>query len=709
MMDKELQRQLITAMNIVGAGLSFISAYALCDSNVAGVLGKALRAFKLEVLYPVTFPYCLICLFALGILLLSFNFIGAIDIHSFFSADEVVNDNDVSNGIVCKLKGYGWDSNDFSRGWLITGKTGSGKTAGAIMHLMRQIFLRCNGNENGILKWGGVAVDQKGDFWEIVEGFAKEFKRQDDLIMLKTRRNEKDAPPHYKFNLVSYKGITRSTYAQLVIDCSKSVAGGKSDGEAFWDNSARNAIESSFHLTDAMECFLRPADDGLNDDRIMAVNAAANKLSGQHQQEISASIDTSISGKISGPLNDYAQVYREFDKHKSEAGNYPKYEELKVNCAAHEGKLVKLCVKIDINRARKASVEGTMPAYIAELAGVRSNPENGRLLVVINALKSASQALQNKKDIANTEMEIECYTSLVSSYRMLTDMARLELCIAACDSLLATEEARNLMPEIMRKEAIDACKYLSGEQFMRNAAKETLNSIISFISNFLKPFADPYMREVYCPPMNTCDFSSIDGGKIFTVSMPQAFGVQRRYANTIMKLLFYQHALNRFDVNSSIRPSFNNLIFWADEAQGVVTASANMSDYSVVDRTRAAKATVVFATQSVTSFLPVLTQDQVKVLLLNLANQIHFQAADEDGAKFVAEQIGKTEIIERTYSLSKGCRTVNLSKKEQHYIRDFELMAMKKFQCVIKHCEAGYLKTHIFPIDFKGVLKKWRV
>ena len=709
MKDKELQRQLLTAMNVAGASLAFISIYALCDKDAAGILGRVLKAFKLDGFYDLTYPYCLIGLFALGITILSLNFIRALDMDRFFCSDGIVSDKDIESGIICKMKGYGWDSNDFSRGWLITGKTGSGKTAGAIMHLMRQIFMRCSGIHKGIPKWGGVAVDQKGDFWEIVEGFADEFKRKDDLIMLKTRRNEKDGPPQYKFNIISYKGITRSTYAQLIIDCSKSVSGGKGDGDPFWDNSARNAIESSFHLTDAMECFLRPACDGLNDDRIMAATIAANKFSGHILQAKSASIDSSISSQISGPLNDYAAIWREFSKHKSEANTFPKYDSQKVECEKQELQLKKLCVKIDVERARLAAVEGKMGDYIAELSRYPSdNPQDIKALTIMNALRGAAQALQENRDIADSQLEIECCTSLLSSYRMLTDMACLELCVMACESLLATDEAKKLLPEIMRKETIDACKYLAGEQFMRNAAKETLNSIISFISNFLKPFADPYMREVYCTPKNTCDFSSIDNGKIFTVSMPQAFGVQRRYANTIMKLLFYQHALNRFDADPAKRPGFNNLIFWADEAQGVVTASANMSDYSVIDRTRAAKATVVFATQSVTSFLPVLTQDQVKVLLLNLANQIHFQAADEDGAKFVADQVGKTEITERSYSLSKGSRTVNLSKKEQHYIRDFELMAMKKFQCVLKHCEVGYLKTSIQAIDFSGADKNWK-
>jgi len=710
-MNKETKRKLLIAMNSIGAGLSLISFYALANSDMANLLGRVLRAFKMDAVYASTYPYCLIVTFALGITILALNFLRLPAFNNFTGADNVVSDDEVENKIVCKLKGYGWDANDFSRGWLITGKTGSGKTAGAIMHLMRQVFLRCSGKYEGLPKWGGVAVDQKGDFWEIVEGFSSEFKRTNDLIMLKTRKGVHDEPPKFRFNIISYRGITRATYAQLIIDCSKSVSGGKEGGDPFWENSARNAIESSFHVTDSLEFLLRPGKDSRDVERISTINHAIARHSLRLKEGKPQLSKEEIAASITRPLNKYAAHWVEFSKHHGEEDIYPEYARREAECAELEAKLGTLCVEIKIEDAREAAIKGEMKKFIDKVSNpppASSNPLEAKLGTVINALQKAADALRLKKDVAGSELEIECFTSLVSSYRMLTDMAYLELCLLSCSELVKTDQAKALMPEIMRKEAIDACKYLNGEQFMRNAAKETLNSIISFISNFLKPFADPYMREVYCTPTNTCDFSSIDQGKIFTVSMPQSFGVQRRYANTIMKLLFYQHALNRFDVDSSLRPGFNNLIFWADEAQGVVTASANMSDYSVVDRTRAAKATVVFATQSVTSFLPVLTQDQVKVLLLNLANQIHFQAADEDGAKFIAAQIGKTEITERSYSISKGSRTVNLSKKEQNYIRDFELMAMKKFQCVIKHCEQGYLKTQILPTDFSGTIKTWR-
>ena len=39
----------------------------------------------------------------------------------------------------------------------------------------------------------------------------------------------------------------------------------------------------------------------------------------------------------------------------------------------------------------------------------------------------------------------------------------------------------------------------------------------------------------------------IDRGKIVCVAMPQKFQMERRYVNTFLKMLFYTHALRRFD------------------------------------------------------------------------------------------------------------------------------------------------------------------
>ena len=726
-MDKETERRLLTFINVIAATMIII---AICGSTQDGaqvIIGKLLRPFHLEDPFFNTLPWNLFVLFGFGVSLAMINFLGLKQGPPTGDSDDKITKEDIENGIICKMKGMGWDSNDYSRGWLITGKTGSGKTAGAIMKMMRQIFLRADG-KHGIQKWGGVAVDQKGDFWEIVEGFAKQFDRKDDLIMLKTRpKGSKKAPAH-SYNIISYKGITRTTYAQLVIDCSKSVDG-KGQGDPFWDNSARNAIENSFYLTDSIEELIRynPLDD-LNKIRQRIAYATANNIElylekhrGGPVYEPNKNETARMRDILRKPLKDYATLKRLLLKYDKMEGWNPDYERFKKSCETAQAKLENLYPDIKMNEIDKEVEENNEMAYLdskmqvldqKEMESAMPTENRNKLEELMKDIRAAADACREKRDIADQELSFETFTSLATSYRLLTtNEIRLRNTSEASKWLLAEKMSAELLNNIRVKESKDAIEYLLGDQFLGNKAKETLNSIVSFIGTFLKPFADPYMAEVYSAKRNSCDFSEIDNGKIFTVSMPQAFGIQRRYANTIMKLLFYQHSLNRFDEdeNNPKKPSEkNNLIFWADEAQGVVTATANMSDYSVIDRTRAARATVVFATQSVTSFMTVLSKDQVDVLLLNMANQIHFQAADENGAKFIAAQIGKAEITDRTYSLSKGSRTVNLAKKEQYHIRDFELMGMKKFQAVLLHCEQGYVKCNFDAVGFDGTRKFWK-
>ena len=67
------------------------------------------------------------------------------------------------------------------------------------------------------------------------------------------------------------------------------------------------------------------------------------------------------------------------------------------------------------------------------------------------------------------------------------------------------------------------------------------------IANYLQPFITPEIAQVFCPAANTFDFADIDRGKIICVAMPQKFQIERRYVNTFLKMLFYTHALRRFD------------------------------------------------------------------------------------------------------------------------------------------------------------------
>jgi hypothetical protein len=69
--------------------------------------------------------------------------------------------------------------------------------------------------------------------------------------------------------------------------------------------------------------------------------------------------------------------------------------------------------------------------------------------------------------------------------------------------------------------------------------------------------------------------------------------------NTFLKLLYYNHALRRFDKSKVGRAKHNLLILWADEAQRFMTAIEDgTSDYNCVDVIREAGASIVAAAQT---------------------------------------------------------------------------------------------------------------
>jgi hypothetical protein len=168
--------------------------------------------------------------------------------------------------------------------------------------------------------------------------------------------------------------------------------------------------------------------------------------------------------------------------------------------------------------------------------------------------------------------------------------------------------------------------------------------------------------------------------------MPQKFQTERRYVNTLLKLLFCNHALRRFDKVRSERAHDNLIILWADEAQRFMTASEEgTSDYNCVDVIREAGATIVAAAQSTTSLIPPLGKDKSRVLTLNLRNRMIFRSADEAEALQAADFLARNESsiapvtpLAKTPSLMRKPRAQNQAAPAPHSARP---------RGVLVHCE----------------------
>ena len=157
---------------------------------------------------------------------------------------------DNSGKIVLRLGGLSWTMEDFVRGWLITGRTGSGKTQCAINAITFQIF-------QNVKNWGGVCLDQKGLYWEILVKMAAHFGREDDLVLLQTRPPGEDAlwrPPH-SINITGNPDVPASTYAKVIVDTAVSLTGGRG-GNPFFPTKAQLAIQTGFEILRHIEAYV---------------------------------------------------------------------------------------------------------------------------------------------------------------------------------------------------------------------------------------------------------------------------------------------------------------------------------------------------------------------------------------------------------------------------------------------------------------------
>ena len=143
--------------------------------------------------------------------------------------------------LVAKLGGMTWTMEDFCRGWLITGDTGSGKTRSGITPLLYQVFKNAPG-------WGGLCIDDKGLYWETLSEMARHFHRENDLILLQVRPDSPTAEwkPTHTFNLTYDRGVPFGTYAKFVVDTASSL--GQQGDKGFFKSQAQTHISAALEM-----------------------------------------------------------------------------------------------------------------------------------------------------------------------------------------------------------------------------------------------------------------------------------------------------------------------------------------------------------------------------------------------------------------------------------------------------------------------------
>jgi|GEM_PF-2027138 len=259
----------------------------------------------------------------------------------------------------------------------------------------------------------------------------------------------------------------------------------------------------------------------------------------------------------------------------------------------------------------------------------------------------------------------------------------------------------NSLPELLRRSLIDF------KRAYWSQPNDQLGGVIGTINNYLTYFAGDDVAEVFCAD-NTFEIKDMDRGMILLLAMPQKLQTERRYVCTLLKLLFYQHVSDRFDLKTDSDAWINKnvLILWQDEAQSFASEADK-----VVDKIREAYGTTVMATQSMLSLFPPLGgKEKAEVVLLNLRNRVIFQVADEESARITADFIGKQEVTRKDRSVSVSGRqhtTYSYRKEDQHKIKPAVLRELPKYRAVVCHCDGKFRKVLMPPRDHEGKIARW--
>lgn len=145
---------------------------------------------------------------------------------------------------VLRLWGLEWTRDEVCCHFFITGATGTGKTARAVVPIVHG--LRSTLRDTGIL-----AIDSKGALWRPLSEIARALGQEDDLRLIRVRPTHlpaTDWTPPLRLNLLADRSVPWAAYAKMLVDTA--TAAGQRGGQAFFKEAARDVIT---HTMQALE------------------------------------------------------------------------------------------------------------------------------------------------------------------------------------------------------------------------------------------------------------------------------------------------------------------------------------------------------------------------------------------------------------------------------------------------------------------------
>jgi hypothetical protein len=239
-----------------------------------------------------------------------------------------------------------------------------------------------------------------------------------------------------------------------------------------------------------------------------------------------------------------------------------------------------------------------------------------------------------------------------------------------------------------------------------NQPPDQLGGVKSTVHNFLAPFSEPEIAEVFCAD-STFDLHEVQQGKVVCLAIPQKFALQRRYVATLMKTLVYQIVLERFDLGPDHPEWANRNVVLVEQDEWQRHAVGADCEVDVV---REARGAVYAATQSQNAVWRKLGgREQAAPLIANMRNRWICQAATEECAAESSAVVSGKLSRNVSYSHGDGGRTTSVSFSEQPVLPLRELRTLRPFEVIFAPAEGRWLyrKCIAMPATADCTIPPW--
>jgi hypothetical protein len=239
-----------------------------------------------------------------------------------------------------------------------------------------------------------------------------------------------------------------------------------------------------------------------------------------------------------------------------------------------------------------------------------------------------------------------------------------------------------------------------------NQPPDQLGGVRSTLYNFLVPYSEPEIAQVFCAD-STLDLSDVQLGRVVCLAIPQRFSVQRRYVATLLKTLAYQVILERFDRRRDHPDWLNRNVILVEQDEWQRHAVRADCEVDVV---REAQGAVYAAAQSQNAVWPKLGgRESAAPVIANLRNRWICQASTEECAEESSRVVSSRVVREVSYSDGRDGRTTNVSFSERPFVPSHELRTLAPFHVIFAPAEGPWLyrKCIAMPATADGRIPPW--